>query len=105
MRNEFTFRERQFVLEVAGTAEPDGDFMKCSGTVSFDGASHQGNFKLTQAAWQAVNRKAKELGRPLDASLAEGCAEALRAELFIRLIPEGFSYVVDHRFFDKPPGY
>ncbi len=105
MRKEFRFLDKKFDLEMAAAAEPEGDFMKCAGTVSHNGQTRKGVFKLTQGAWQAVNRKAQETGRPLNEKLVEGCVDVLRAELYIRLIPDGFSYVVDYRFFDKPPGY
>jgi hypothetical protein len=105
MKKQFKFLNKTFELEMTASAEAEGDFMKCAGTVYNDGLAQKGVFKLTQAAWQAVNRKAQESGRPLEEKLVEGCVDALRAELYIRPIPDGFSYVVDHRFFDKPPGY
>jgi hypothetical protein len=105
MRKEFRFLDRKFELEMGASAEAEGDFFKCEGTVSYDRQTRKGTFKLTKVAWDAVNRKAQESQRPLDEKLVEGCIDALKAELYIRQIPDGFSYVVDHRFFDKPPGY
>jgi hypothetical protein len=105
MKKQFRFMDKQFELEMGTSAEADGDFFKCEGTVFYDKKMHRGIFKLTRAAWDAVNRKAQEHQRPLDEKLLDGCIDALKAELYIRQIPEGFSYVVDYRFFDKPPGY
>jgi hypothetical protein len=105
MRKAFKFIDKTFELEMGSSADADGDFLKCPGTVFQDGQARKGTFKLTKAAWEAVNRKAQEAQRPLDEKLVEGCIDALRAELYIRTIPDGFSYVVDYRFFDKPPGY
>ena len=105
MKKAFQFMDKRFELEMGGVAEVDGDFQKCAGTVVHQDQAHKGVFKLTKVAWETVNRKATESARPLDEKLTEGCVDVLRAELYIRPIPEGFSYVVDHRFFDKPPGY
>jgi len=105
MRKEFQFIDKRFELEMGSNAEAEGDFQKCPGTVLHGGQAHKGIFKLTKVAWETVNRKAQESARPLDEKLTEGCVDVLRAELYIRPIPDGFSYVVDHRFFDKPPGY
>jgi hypothetical protein len=105
MKKEFHFTDKRFELEMGAEAEAEGDFQKCPGTVLHNGQAHKGIFKLTKVAWETVNRKATESSRPLDEKLTEGCVDVLRAELYIRPIPEGFSYVVDHRFFDKPPGY
>jgi len=105
MKKAFQFVDKQFELEMAGDGEAEGDFQKCPGTVFHGGHTHKGVFKLTKVAWETVNNKAMESARPLDEKLTEGCVDVLRAELYIRPIPDGFSYVVDHRFFDKPPGY
>lgn len=105
MKKTFTFAGKQFELEMGTSAEAEGEFFKCAGTVFHEGQARKGMFKLTKVAWEAVNRKAQEGRQPLDEKLVEGCIDALKAELFIRPIPDGFSYVVDHRFFDKPPGY
>lgn len=105
MKKAFQFADKRFELEVGGDSEVEGEFHKCNGTVSYNGQSHKGAFKLTKVAWEAANRKAQESARLLDEQLADGFVDVLRAELYIRPIPDGFSYVVDHRFFDKPPGY
>jgi hypothetical protein len=105
MKKEFKFIDQKFQLEMGPNAEPDGDFFKCGGTVVSDGRERKGTFKLTKVAWESVSRKAQESHRPLEEELVDGCIDALRAELYIRPIGDGFSYVVDHRFFDKPPGY
>ncbi len=105
MRKTFKFIDKMFELEMGPSAEADGDFFKCAGTVFNEGQAQKGTFKLTKVAWEAVNRKAQETQRPLEERLVEGCIDALKAELYIRAIPDGFSYVVDYRFFDKPPGY
>ena len=105
MKKAFQFVDKQFELEMGADAETEGDFQKCPGIVFHGGQAHKGAFKLTKVAWETVNRKAQESARPLEEKLAEGCVDVLRAELYIRSIPDGFSYVVDHRFFDKPPGY
>lgn len=105
MKKAFQFLDKRFELEMSATPEPEGEFQKCLGTVVHNDQAHKGFFKLTKVAWETVNRKAQESARPLEEKLTEGCVDVLRAELYIRSIPEGFSYVVDHRFFDKPPGY
>lgn len=105
MKKAFQFTDKSFELEMGGDAEAEGDFHKCPGAVFHGGQAHKGVFKLTKVAWETVNRKAQESARPLEEKLTEGCVDVLRAELYIRPIPEGFLYVVDHRFFDKPPGY
>jgi hypothetical protein len=56
---------------------------------------------LTQLAWEKANQKAKDKQRNLDEVLVDGCIQALKAELYIREIPEGFAYVTDHRFFEN----
>ena len=105
MRKTFKFIDKVFELEMGPSAEADGDFLKCVGTVFHKSQAQKGTFRLTKVAWEAVNRKAQETQRPLEEKLVEGCIDALKAELYIRAIPDGFSYVVDYRFFDKPPGY
>ena len=105
MKKAFQFIDKRFELDMGAIAEPEGDFHKCPGTVFYSDQAYKGVFKLTKVAWETVNRKAQESGRPLEEKLTEGCVDVLRAELYIRPIPDGFSYVVDHRFFDKPPGY
>jgi len=105
MKKAFQFIDKRFELEMRADAEAEGDFQKCFGTVFHLDQAHKGVFKLTKVAWETVNRKAQESARPLEEKLTEGCVDVLRAELYIRPIPDGFSYVVDHRFFDKPPGY
>ena len=58
--------------------------------------------RLTQLAWEKANQKAKDKQRPLDEVLVDGCVQALKAELYIpREIPDGFTYVTDHRFFEN----
>ena len=105
MKKAFQFVDKRFELEIGADAEAEGDFHKCAGTVFHGDQVRKGTFKLTKVAWETVNRKAQDSDRPLDEKLADGCVDVLRAELYIRPIPDGFSYVVDHRFFDKPPGY
>lgn len=105
MKKAFQFVDKRFELEIGADAEAEGDFHRCTGTVFQGDQVRKGTFKLTKVAWETVNRKAQESARPLDEKLAEGCVDVLRAELYIRPVPDGFSYVVDHRFFDKPPGY
>ena len=105
MRKEFKFNDKALALEMGTSAEADGEFQKCQGNVYVDGQISKGTFKLTKAAWEAVKRKSDESQRPIDEILVVGCIGVLKAELYIRSIPDGFAYVVDYRFFDKPPGY
>lgn len=84
-----------------GSAETEGDFQKCRSVVLGGGVQHKGIFKLTKFAWEAANKKAQEKKKPLVEILIDGCIDALKAELYIRPIPEGFSYIVDHRFFES----
>jgi hypothetical protein len=101
MKEDFKFVNQSYALEMNAAAEPDGDFQKCPGVVSYGGAQHKGVFKLTKAAWETANKKAQERKKSLDQILVEGCIGALKAELYIRPIPDGFNYVVDHRFFES----
>ncbi|MEW5978167.1 MAG: hypothetical protein AB1898_20415 [Acidobacteriota bacterium] len=101
MRREFQFLKQRYELEMTGAGDPDGDFVKCPATVVCDAHRREGMFKLTKMAWEVVNHKAGETKRALDELLLEGCVRAVRAELYIRPVPEGFSYVVDHRFFQE----
>ena len=105
MRKEFKFIDKRFELEMGSSAEAEGDFFKCPGTVLHEGQTRKGTFKLTKVAWETVNRKAEESRKPVEEKLVDGCVDVLKAELYIRPISDGFGYVVDHRFFDKPPGY
>ena len=100
MKQDFKFLNQTYGLEMNTTAEPEGDFQKCSGIVSHGGAQHKGVFKLTKTAWETANKKVQERKKPLDQILVEGCVGVLKAELYIRPIPDGFNYVVDHRFFE-----
>lgn len=101
MKKDFRFIDKNFALEMDSSAEAEGDFQKCQGVVLGGGVQHKGTFKLTKFAWEAATRKAQEKKKPLAEILVDGCIDALRAELYIRPIPDGFSYVVDHRFFES----
>lgn len=105
MKKAFRFIDRVFELEMTTSAATEGDFHKCAGKVYHAGKELKGVFKLTKQAWESVGKKSTEKHRPLDEDLVDGCIDVLKAELYIRPIPDGFSYVVDYRFFDKPPGY
>ena len=105
MRKAFKFMDQSFELEMTASVAAEGEFQKSEGAVYHGGKQHKGVFKLTKQAWEAVNRKAQESQRPLDEKVVEGCIDVLKAELYIRPIGDGFSFVVDYRFFDKPPGY
>ena len=101
MKKDFTFIDKSFALEMNGSTEAEGEFQKCSGVVLGEGVQHKGVFKLTKFAWEAANKKAQEKNKSFAEILIDGCIDALKAELYIRPIPEGFTYVVDHRFFDS----
>ena len=101
MEKRFRFLKKEYALQIGGSAEADGDFKRCSAIVSYEGKAHQGIFKLTPAAWDFATRKSQERNRPLEDILGEAGVAALKAELFIRRIPDGFTYVVDHRFFEN----
>jgi len=105
MKKDFDFFGQAYALEMDGSAEAEGEFQLCKATVTDSGETRQGVFKLTKNAWEAVNRKAKESQRPLEEKLVGGCIEAIKAELYIRPLPESFSYILDYRYFDKPPGW
>lgn len=100
MTKEFQFLEKRYSLSMEGSAEAEGNFHKCAGKVHNGRAICNGIFKLTQLAWDTANQKATDNQRSLDQVLVEGCIQALKAELYIREIPDGFSYVTDHRFFE-----
>ena len=101
MKNEFQFLEKRYSLSMESSAEAEGNFHKCAGMVHNGRTTCNGIFKLTQLAWEKANQKAKDKQRPLDEVLVDGCVQALKAELYIREIPDGFTYVTDHRFFEN----
>ena len=100
MTKEFQFLEKRYSLSMEGAAEVDGKFHKIAGNVHNGRATCNGHFKLTELALEKANQIAKDNQWPLDRVLVEGCIQVLRAELYIREIPDGFSYVTDHRFFE-----
>ncbi|HVN79008.1 MAG TPA: hypothetical protein VMW38_08425 [Terriglobia bacterium] len=100
METSFRFRNKEYSLQVNGTAEGEGEFKKCPAVVSSEGTTYQGIFKLTPAAWEFATRKSQERKRPIEEVLGQAGISVLKAELFIRQIPDGFTYVVDHRFFE-----
>ncbi len=101
MKREFKFVNRTLALEMDGSSEAEGDFQKIGATFIDNGIQHRGIFKLTKFAWEVVQKKLQEKQNPLTEILLRGCIDALIAELYIRPIPEGFSYIVDHRFFEN----
>lgn len=105
MKKVFDFFGQAYALEMDGSAEAEGDFQLFKAVVTRTGETRKGVFKLTKSAWEAVNRKAQESQRPLDENLVEGCVDAIKAELYIRPLPDEFSYLLDHRYFEKPPGW
>jgi hypothetical protein len=105
MKKEFDFFGQPYTLEMDGDAEAEGDFRLFKAVVTRTGATRKGVFKLTKSAWEAVNRKAEKVQRPLDENLVEGCIDAIKAELYIRPLPDEFSYLLDHRYFEKPLGW
>jgi hypothetical protein len=105
MKKDFDFFGQTYTLEMDGSAEAEGDFQLVKAIVKHTGEVRQGVFKLTKSAWEAVNHKAQESQKALEEKLVEGCVDAIKAELFIRPLPDAFSYLLDHRYFDKPPGW
>jgi hypothetical protein len=105
MKRDFDFFGQAYTLEMDGSPEAEGEFQLCKAAVAGPGEVRKGVFKLTKNAWEAVNRKAQESHIPLNQRLVEGCVDAIKAELYIRPLPDGFSYLLDHRYFDKPPGW
>lgn len=101
MKREFKFVNRTFALEMDGSAETEGEYQKCPAIVFDGGTQRRGAFKLTKFAWETLQKKAQETHKPLAEMLVNGCTDSLVAELYIRPIPEGFNYVVDHRFFEN----
>jgi hypothetical protein len=100
MRKDFNFIDKSFALDMDALAEADGDFQKCIGTVFHRETQRKGIFKLTKVAWETAHKKAQEKRKPLAEILVDACIKALIAELYIRPVPDGFNYVVDHRFFE-----
>ncbi len=101
MKKKFHFLEKHYTLFMENWGEVDGKFHKFEGKVHNGRATCKGHFKLTQLALEKVNQVAKDNQWPLDRVLVEGCIQVLRAELYIREIPNGFSFVTDHRFFEN----
>ena len=100
MTKEFQFLQKRYSLSMEGSAEAEGKFHPCAGKVHNGQTTCNGIFKLTPLAWEKASQQAKDKQRSLDEVLVDGCIRALKAELYIREIPEGFSYVTDHRFFE-----
>ena len=105
MKRDFDFFGQAYTLEMDGSSEAEGEFQLCKATVAGPGEIRKGAFKLTKSAWEAVNRKGQESQTPSYEKLVDGCVDAIKAELYIRPLSEGFSYLLDHRYFDKPPGW
>ncbi len=101
MKKKFHFLEKHYTLSMENWGEVDGKFHKFEGKVHNGRATCKGHFKLTQLALEKVNQVAKDNQWSLDRVLVEGCIQVLRAELYIREIPNGFSFVTDHRFFEN----
>ena len=101
MEKKFRFLNKEYSLQINGSAEAEGEFKQCRAIVSFEGKNHEGLFKLTPAAWDYATRKSQERNRPLEDVLGEAGIAALKAELFIRRIPDEFAYVIDHRYFEN----
>jgi hypothetical protein len=101
MKREFKFINRTLALEMDASSEADGDYQKFPATFIESGIQRRGIFKLTKSAWEVVQKKLQEKQKPLAEVLVRGCIDALIAELYIRPIPEGFSYIIDHRFFEN----
>jgi len=100
MKKEFQFLEKHYTLSMESWVEVDGKFHTFAGKVHNGRATCKGHFKLTQLALEKANQIAKDNQWPLDRVLVEGCIQVLKAELYIREISDGFSYVTDHRFFE-----
>jgi hypothetical protein len=100
METSFRFLNKEYSLQINGSAEVEGEFKKCPVVVSYEGKTHRGIFKLTPSAWDIATRKSQERNRPIEEVVGEAGISVLKAELFIRRIPDGFTYVVDHRFFE-----
>ena len=105
MKQEFDFFGKPFTLEMDGSPVTEGEFQLCRASVGELGAVRNGVFKLTKTAWEAVNKSAEGSHSPLGEKLITGCVDAIKAELYVRPIPNDFSYLLDHRYFDKPPGW
>jgi hypothetical protein len=101
MQRRFRFLNKEYALEISSSAEGDGEFKKCQAVVSFEGKAHHGVFRLTKPAWDAATEKAQGQKRPLEDILTDGAIGVLKAELYIRSVPDGFAYVVDHRYFEN----
>lgn len=102
MQKRFRFLNKEYALEINASADAEGEFKKCPAIVSYDQKPHQGTLKFTPTAWDAATRKSQERNRPLEEVLEEAGIAALKAELYIRQIPDGFTYLIDHRFFENP---
>jgi len=100
MKKGFQFLEKPYTLSMESWVEVDGKFHKFAGEVHGGPATCKGHFKLTELALEKANQIAKGNQWPLDRVLVEGCIQVLKAELYIREIADGFSYVTDHRFFE-----
>jgi len=101
VKREFKFINRSLALDMDGSSESEGEYQKCPAIVVDGGTKRQGDLKLTKFAWEVVQKKSADKQKSIAEILVTGGIDALVAELYIRAIPEGFSYVVDHRFFEN----
>jgi hypothetical protein len=102
MKKEIVFRGTKYFLEMAGALEVEKDFQKFPAKVATGAQILHGSFRLPRAAVELLNRRAAAGKSTFEELWMEGCARALQAELFIRPLGEGFTFVVDQRFFEGP---
>jgi hypothetical protein len=100
MKTTFQVRDRQYELSLDKRERAEGEkFNPFEITVSgqTDGAV-TGTVQFTDDTLKDAEEQASSEGTTADALLAQASARALSAELVIRKLKPGFSFIVDHRW-------
>lgn len=107
MRVSFDVRDESYEAEIYRVDKPEGEKLEiCEAWVRGPGSNHvKGTFKLTDTALALAEEKAAQEGGSMDEWLARGCVGSMIAELVIRPLRSGFSFVVDHRWIRHNPSW
>lgn len=100
MKTTFQVHDRNYELSLEKRERAEGDkFNPYEITVSGqDGGPVTGTMQITDDTLKDAEEKASSEGTTAEALLAQACAHSLRAELVIRKLKPGFSFIVDHRW-------
>ena len=100
MKTTFQVRDRQYELSLEKRERAEGEkFNPFEITVSGqDGGSVTGTMQMTDDTLKDAEDKAASEGISSEALLGRACGRSLAAELVIRKLKPGFSFIVDHRW-------